>query len=220
MPVPMLLHKYVGRYQERRPLPNQNCSWIVVESCTRWTAAGWPHPGRVSLLLLKIRHCYTGFMRAMALLILAGHGVLVWAADAVAPGVPNFHQVSARIFRGAQPSGEGWNNLSKLGVKTVIDLRPPSEHSCTAESRAVEAAGMHYVNVPMSGIHAPSDDQVSKVLALLEGAADPVFVHCRRGADRTGTVVACYRVTHDGWNNQRAFDEAVKFGLSWVEFGM
>jgi uncharacterized protein (TIGR01244 family) len=153
----------------------------------------------------------------MALLVLA---VPLWAADAAAPGVPNFHEVSARIYRGAQPQGEGWDSLAKLGVKTVIDLRPGSEHSTTAEKRAVEAAGMHYVNVPLSGVHAPPDRKISQVLGLMDDSASPVFVHCRRGADRTGTVIACYRVRHDGWSNRRALREATSYGMSWIEFGM
>jgi len=91
-------------------------------------------------------------MHGVLLLTLASHAVLsipLWAADG-APGVPKFHQVNERIYRGAQPRGEGWDSLAKLGVKTVIDLRPESEHSCKAEKLAVEAAGMHYVNVPFS----------------------------------------------------------------------
>jgi len=87
----------------------------------------------------------------MAVLVLA---VPFCACGAAAPGVPNFHQVNERIYRGAQPKGEGWDCLAKLGVKTVVDLRRESEHSCKAEQRAVEAAGMHYVNVPLSGAHA------------------------------------------------------------------
>jgi tyrosine-protein phosphatase SIW14 len=162
-------------------------------------------------------------MRGIALLFLAGCSALsmrVWAAEAAAPGVANFHQVTGRIYRGAQPDAKGWDSLAKLGVKTIIDLRPEKEHSCKAEKRAVEAAGMHYVNAPLNGAHAPSDRNISKVLGLLDDSASPIFVHCRRGADRTGTVIACYRITHDGWNNRRALQEATSFGMSWFEFGM
>jgi tyrosine-protein phosphatase SIW14 len=147
-------------------------------------------------------------------------GLRAFAADAPPQGIPNFHQVSARVYRGAQPEGEGWASLAKLGVKTVIDLRPDNEHSCKAEKQAVEAAGMHYVNVPLNGMHAPPNDKISKALDLLTDAKDPVFVHCRRGADRTGTVIACYRITHDGWTNRRALQEAISYGMSWAEFGM
>jgi len=162
-------------------------------------------------------------MRGVALLVLFGCAAVsmpVRAADITASGLPKLHQVTERIYRGAQPYGEGWNSLAKLGVKTVIDLRPESEHSCKAEKLAVEAAGMHYVNVPLNGVHAPSDRKISKVLALLDDSASPIFMHCRRGADRTGTVIACYRITHDGWSNRRALKEATSYGMSWLEFGM
>jgi protein tyrosine/serine phosphatase len=68
---------------------------------------------------------------------------------------------------------------------------------------------------------APSPQNVAKVLALFNDAsAGPVFVHCRRGADRTGTVIACYRISHDGWENHKALQEAKSDGMSWTEIAM
>ena len=143
------------------------------------------------------------------------------AAPGDAPGVPNFHRVDEHVFRGGQPVDAGWNSLAHLGIKLVIDLRPPAEHPVKAEEKAVRQAGMEYVNIPMKGIGVPDRDAVSKVLALmLSPAGGPVFVHCRRGADRTGTVVACYRIEHDHWTNQKALLEARSLGMSWVERGM
>jgi protein tyrosine/serine phosphatase len=132
------------------------------------------------------------------------------------PGVPNFHQVDAHVYRGAQPNGQGFNGLAKLGVKTVIDLRGEK-----SEAPAVEHAGMHYVRLPWSGYKAPDDSQINAVLALLnDNAVWPVFVHCRRGADRTGTAIACYRISHDHWANQQALEEAKTFGMSSMEVAM
>jgi protein tyrosine/serine phosphatase len=97
----------------------------------------------------------------------------------------------------------------------------PDEHATRAEKQAVEAAGMRYVNIPMRGVVAPSEESVSKVLALMNSAAvGPVFVHCRRGADRTGTVIAVYRMSHDHWGNSKAMREAKANGMSWMQFGM
>ena len=48
----------------------------------------------------------------------------------------------------------------------------------------------------------------------------PVFVHCRLGQDRTGTIIACYRITHDGWNAADARKEAKTRGMSWTQIGM
>ena len=144
-----------------------------------------------------------------------------WSANLQVTGVPNFHQVNEKVYRGGQPLQEGWKSLSKLGIKTVIDLRRPSEHSTTDEERAVTALGMRYINVPMNGLASPTEAQVTKVLALMNAAADgPVFVHCKRGADRTGTIVACYRMGHDGWDNKKAFREAKDLGMSWIEIAM
>jgi tyrosine-protein phosphatase SIW14 len=144
-----------------------------------------------------------------------------WAANDSAPGVPNFHKVNEQVYRGGQPKDQGWASLAHLGVKTVVDLRRPGEHSTSHEAEEVEAAGMRYFNVPMHGVVAPSEEQVDRVLAFLNSSTEaPVFVHCKRGADRTGTVIACYRIEHDGWDNQRALKEAKSYGMSWLQIGM
>ena len=80
---------------------------------------------------------------------------------------------------------------------------------------------MRFVSIPMKGIGAPTQEQVSKVLSVLEDSDSwPVFVHCRRGSDRTGTVLACYRISHDHWKNQKALEEAKTYGLSSFERAM
>ena len=106
-----------------------------------------------------------------------------------------------------------------MGVKTVIDLRREDEHSTAEEARAVAAAGISYVNLPMKGVVAPSDEQIAKALAILDSTG-PVFVHCQRGADRTGTVIACYRISHDGWQRQQALSEAKSYGMGFAQLGL
>lgn len=143
----------------------------------------------------------------------------LWAASPPQvnpPGVHNFHYVDDHVYRGAQPTVRGFKNLAKLGVRTVIDLR-----GGVSEQKIVEADGMHYVHVPMAGLSAPSDQQIATIFAILnDPSAWPVFVHCKRGADRTGTVVACYRIAHDHWDNQKALTEAKMDGMSWIERAM
>lgn len=154
-------------------------------------------------------------------------GIMIFGSTAFAggsstqiEGVGNFYQVNKEVYRGAQPSKEGFQNLAKLGVKTIIDLRE-ADSNATAEKKMVEAAGMHFINVPMRGMTTPSDADVQKVLSIFNDSTQgPVFVHCRRGADRTGTVVACYRISHDGWDNTKALKEARTDGMSWIQMAM
>src|SRR5260370_42359511 len=80
---------------------------------------------------------------------------------------------------------------------------------------------MCYISVALRGMSAHTGEQLLKVLGLMnDGSAGPVFVHCRRGADRTGTVVACYRISHDGWQNPQALREAKQYGMSMFDRAM
>jgi protein-tyrosine phosphatase len=73
---------------------------------------------------------------------------------------------------------------------------------------------MTYVHVPMTGLKAPTEAETKTILAILEkDSTGAVFVHCKRGADRTGAVIAAYRIEHEGWNSAAALKEAVSKGM-------
>lgn len=134
--------------------------------------------------------------------------------------LPNFHRVSERLYRGAQPTAGGIKKLAELGVKTIINLRGEDDNT-RAEQREAEAAGLRYYSIAMPGLSRPSEEQMKRIAALIDDDANgPVFIHCKRGSDRTGTVVAVYRITHEGWTGERAIAEARQHGMSWMEFGM
>jgi protein tyrosine/serine phosphatase len=157
------------------------------------------------------------FQRRTAAFFLAA-AIPAFALAASDPtGVGNFQRVDDHVYRGAQPTNQGFLNLAKMGIATVVDLREPGDRA-KAEEKFVKAAGMQYISVPMQGMETPRDASVMKVLALLEDkTTGPVFVHCLRGADRTGGVIACYRVEHDHWQNDRAVAEARSLGMSWYQ---
>jgi tyrosine-protein phosphatase SIW14 len=140
------------------------------------------------------------------------------SSDSSVPGIGNFHEVDQQVYRGAQPTDEGFRYLSKLGVKVIIDLRAHDSRSLS-EERVVTADGMRYVNIPMTGLTPPSEADTNKILKMLEDpTTGPVFVHCKRGADRTGAVIAAYRIDHDKWDNARALKEAMSNGMRWMQF--
>jgi tyrosine-protein phosphatase SIW14 len=135
--------------------------------------------------------------------------------------LPNFQKVDEHVYRGAQPTSSGFKDLADRGIKTVVDLRDIGEHSQADEQKAVTELGMRYISIPMQGMTTPRDKQIAMVLTLLNDAASgPVFVHCKRGADRTGTVIALYRLVHDGWDSKKALSEAKSYGMSMFQRAM
>jgi uncharacterized protein (TIGR01244 family) len=134
-------------------------------------------------------------------------------------GITNFVRVDDHLYRGAQPNSLGIQSLAHLGVRTIINLRMTNE-VWSAEEAEAHALGITYTNVPMSGIGRPTDEQVLKVFSIIKNAPGPVFVHCQRGADRTGTIVACYRIEHDKWTSEQALKEAKQYGMSSLEIEM
>jgi tyrosine-protein phosphatase SIW14 len=134
--------------------------------------------------------------------------------------LPNFHQVDHNLYRSAQPKAAGFSLLARLGVKSIVNLRE-DDAAARHEASLAGAAGLKYFNLPLDRTGRPRDEQVEKILSLINDPANqPVLVHCRLGADRTGTVIALYRITHDGWTSKRATDEAEHFGMHFWESGM
>ncbi len=156
--------------------------------------------------------------QSVVFMLAAGLPLAATASSTGVAGVGNFQKVDEHVYRGAQPTELGFQNLAKLGIQTVVDLQQVGDARSVSEEKWVKAAGMQYVSVPMRGMGTPSDESVAKVLALLENTkTGPVFVHCHRGADRTGGVIACYRVEHDHWENAKALSEARHMGMSWYQ---
>jgi len=119
--------------------------------------------------------------------------------------VDNFGKVTDFYYRGAQPKGEEYSQLAAVGVKTVIDLRDdPKDYARTL----AEQAGLKYINLPMSDKSYPAPDVASKFLALVNDKENwPVYVHCAGGRHRTGAMTAVFRMTMQGWDVERAYEE-------------
>jgi tyrosine-protein phosphatase SIW14 len=132
------------------------------------------------------------------------------------PGLDNAGRVAPGIFRGAQPGKDGYDTLKRMGVRTVIDLR-----TTESEKQQVEALGMKAVAVPVKMSRDGLKEKIDRVVALMADPANqPVYVHCRHGQDRTGIVVAAYRMKQQGWSLADTEAEMQTFGFNeiWVNF--
>lgn len=126
--------------------------------------------------------------------------------------IKNFGQMDERYYRGAQPLPEDYQALKELGIKTVIDLRgDPMDYAKTA----VEALGMRYVNIPMSGYKYPKESQMEEFLKLAnDPETGPFYVHCKAGIHRTGVAGAVYRFTKYGWDYDKTYKEMKNYNFS------
>lgn len=135
-----------------------------------------------------------------------------YPADVNSKDLPNFHTVHPYLLRSGEPSEAGMQELSKRGVKTLIDLRARGERSKLEEAQA-KALNMQYINLPMSD-KAPTKDQVKKLMETIKKGKEtnsPVLVHCAHGSDRTGCMVGIWRVSEDGLTYDQAYKEMRKY---------
>lgn len=155
---------------------------------------------------------------AASLAFFAGFATTASAAEPLYVDLPNFHQVNEHLFRGGQPEAGGIARLKSLGVRTIVNLRHEPD-LVQAEAAEAAQAGLRYFSVPMHGLGRPTGEQVARVQSLLlEPGNWPVFVHCKAGSDRTGVMIAYYRIAQAGWSAERAIKEALGFGMMKIEF--
>ncbi len=133
-----------------------------------------------------------------------------WAQPLSRPGLPNLFRVSDHYYRGAQPTAAGFQQLSKMGVRTDVNLR--SMHSDTDKLGSVPIA---YQHISFKAWHPEHDDVVRFLKIVTNPANQPVFVHCQHGADRTGMMTAVYRIVVQGWSKDDALDEMTQGGFGY-----
>lgn len=127
--------------------------------------------------------------------------------------IKNFGCLNEKFYRGAQPREQDYADLAAMGVKTVIDLQ---KSGVEQEQALVETHGMKFYRIGMSDKSQPGSEQVDLFLRIVNDPANqPVFVHCAGGRHRTGAMTAIYRMTHDGWTADQAFQEMKQFDFEY-----
>ncbi len=165
---------------------------------------------RVKRLELKVR-----FLAVGLLFLLAGCAVAGYAGYLKDPftDIPAFSQVNDRLYRGGYPKPEGYARLKALGVKTIINLSDDTKYAAQEKETAQEQ-GFDWVSIPLSVYTWPEDEKVLKFLkTVLSPEAQPVFVHCSNGRDRTGAMIAVYRTVVEGKGPKESYKEALAHGF-------
>ena len=131
-----------------------------------------------------------------------------WATKLERPGLSNFYEVTTNLYRGAQPTAGGMTELKAMGIKTVLNLR--TFHS---DTHLVSSGDLKLARLHMKPWHAEDEDVVAFLKIVGNTNNLPVFVHCQRGADRTGMICAMYRVVICGWTKDAAIQEMKEGGF-------
>ena len=166
-----------------------------------------------------MRNLYRAIPAAAGLLLLFSS--IASAQDATTTTeLPRFQQVSEKLYRSGQPRAGGLARLRELGINTIINLRGASK-TTRAEEVEARALEFNYFNVALPNWGRPQDTRVERILALISAPENgKVLVHCKDGVDRTGMIVALYRMKQEGRTANEALAEAERSGMRGYQFWM
>jgi protein tyrosine phosphatase (PTP) superfamily phosphohydrolase (DUF442 family) len=133
-----------------------------------------------------------------------------WAQKAEMIGIKNCFQVTTNLYRGAQPTSEGMAQLKAMGIKTVVNLR--AWHS---DKDKVAGTGLKSVRFEMEPWRGDEDEVIQFLKVVTDTNNLPAFVHCERGADRTGMMCAMCRIALCGWTKPDAIAEMKDGGFGF-----
>lgn len=129
------------------------------------------------------------------------------------------------LWRGARPNVQGATALLELKVGSVVNLEMLHDDWPVfkmAQPQISEATGLDYYRIKEwepNVVIAPNilDTHVADFLATMKTARKPVYVHCRSGQNRTGVMVASYRVLVEGMAVEAAIAEMQKYNGIWFK---
>lgn len=124
-----------------------------------------------------------------------------WATKVQSSNFENLYKIDDAFFRCEQPNTKGMSELEQLGIKSVLNLR-----NARNDNREAKRTKLNLIHIPIN-TWTISDEDVLESLKALLNAEKPVVVHCLHGSDRTGCIVAAYRMVIQGWTKEEAINE-------------
>ncbi len=124
--------------------------------------------------------------------------------------LPNLFKVDEGLYRGGQPQDGGFERLREMGIRTVVSFRT------TSSDRELNSRhGLEYVRLPTPAWDVDDEEVVEFLKVATSPDRRPVFAHCYHGSDRTGAMVAAYRVVVQGWSKRDAIEEMTDGGYGF-----
>jgi tyrosine-protein phosphatase SIW14 len=137
-----------------------------------------------------------------------------WAQPVASNALHNWYRLNADVYRSEQPTRQGFEEIRRMGIRTILNLR--SEQS---DAALVEGLGLHLVEIPMEAGRF-GEDEIVRALRAIQTAEKPVLVHCQYGSDRTGVVMAMYRIVFEDWTKEDALAELKGGGFGFHVYYM
>lgn len=131
----------------------------------------------------------------------------------------NFRQVTPNLYRSGLISKESVPYLKELGIKTVLTFDNKLDR-VEKEQKFLEEAGIKSISIPWSGWDYPNDQTIQKIHEIInQPERQPILVHCKHGQERTGVVVATWRIADQGWTFDQAYEEMKFCGFRPFQYG-
>ncbi len=133
-----------------------------------------------------------------------------WAVQMQLQGVDNLYKINDNLYRSAQPTKQGMKNLKKMGIKTIINIR--AFHSDADE---MTGTGLLDEELSVKTWHIEDEDVIRVLRIIRQKENGPFLIHCQHGADRSGIMIAMYRIVEQGWSKDEAIREMVDGGYGF-----
>ncbi|MFU8925935.1 dual specificity protein phosphatase family protein [Acinetobacter puyangensis] len=120
----------------------------------------------------------------------------------------NLYQISDFLYRSEQPLHQQSQTLHQLGIDTIISLR-----SRNKTAREFQDESFNIIHIPIHTWAIDREDVLVTMQAFKQAQQKKhrVLIHCYHGSDRTGTMVAMYRIFFENWSTDDAVKE-MKYG--------
>jgi len=133
-----------------------------------------------------------------------------WATSMQSEGFVNIYKITDYLYRSEQPTAEGMKNLERLGIKTIINLSVYD-----SDSDEIKGTGLHVEELSVKPWHIEDEDVVRILRIIRKRENGPFLIHCWKGSDRVGVMIAMFRIIEQGWTKEEAIHEMVEGGYGY-----